>query len=157
MAHKLLLFGLVLAAIAGLAFADMGCAARAYSEACSSCSFDASGQMDQSCYAGKRASGTACVSTTYPIMAGKYAAGNCSMLDDCTSELNSCINQYKSGNDRADCQEGSVAVCFASADVCTKQAATKCSDIQNPCGGTSSLILLGVAALVLVGLAKYGR
>lgn len=150
-----MIFCLVAAALAGLALA--GCAVTSYAEACSSCSFDASGKMDQGCYAGKRASGVACVSSSYPIMAGKYAAGNCSQLDACTAELNSCISQYKSGNDSADCQEGSLGVCFSAADVCTASAARECSDVPNPCGGSSALIVLGAGALLFAGWKTGGK
>jgi hypothetical protein len=129
-----------------------GCASEAYQKACSSCPFDENGKTDQSCSDGYKASGTACVSTTYPLMAAKYAKGECPDVDSCASELSSCVAQYSSGNDRADCQEGSVGVCYAAADECTRQAAAKCGEIKNPCGAPSLMILL-----VLAGTAFFSR
>ena len=126
------------------------CAANSYREACAACQFDAQGKIDQSCSNGYKASGTACVSTSYPITAAKYAKGECAMVDECASELQSCSTQYASGNDKADCQEGSLAVCYAAADECMKQAAVKCGEIQNPCGAPSFILLALLAGLVFV-------
>ncbi len=146
------MFALVLVlAFASLAF-SASCAADAYRKACSSCPFDENGKTDQSCSNGYKASGTACLSTSYPIMAAKYAEGKCPDVDTCASELSSCVAQYASGNDKADCQEGSVAVCYAAADECTRQAAIKCGEIQNPCSAPSFIMLL-----LLAGTAFYSR
>jgi len=145
-----LVLGLLL--VAPLAFA--GCAADAYSKACASCPFDENGKTDQSCSGGYKASGTACVSASYPIMAAKYADGKCPQVDSCASELSSCVAQYSSGNDRADCQEGSVAICYSAADQCTKSAAVKCGEIESPCPGSSAgliLLLVGVGFLKIRG------
>lgn len=129
-----------------------GCAADAYSKACASCTFDSQGKIDQACSGGYKASGTACVSTSYPIMATKYAKGECSAVDDCTSELSSCVAQYSSGNDSADCKEGSVAICYAATDQCTKQAAVKCGEIGQQCPGSTAAFLLLFAGLAFVKL-----
>lgn len=126
------------------------CAGKAYRDACAACQFDAQGKIDQTCSNGYKGSGTVCVSTSYPITAAKYAKGECSMVDECTSELQSCSAQYASGNDKADCQEGSLAVCYAAADECMKQAAVKCGEIQNPCGAPSFILLLLLAGLAFV-------
>ncbi|MEW6749003.1 MAG: hypothetical protein AB1295_04825 [Candidatus Micrarchaeota archaeon] len=133
----------ILFVLAGAAFA--GCALDAYNKACASCSFDDSGKIDRSCQQGYQASGTTCVSTSYPIMSGKYAAGECPKVDACASELRSCTAQYSSGNDREDCAEGSVSVCYAAADVCVRDAAVKCGEITQQCPGSSAGLILLVA------------
>lgn len=137
---------------APLAFA--GCASDAYNKACASCSFDQYGKIDSSCSGGYKASGTACVSASYPIMAAKYADGKCPEVDSCASELESCVAQYNSGDDRADCQEGSVGVCYAAADSCTKQAAIKCGEVQNPCPGSSAAFILLFAGIGFLRMRK---
>jgi hypothetical protein len=83
-------------------------------------------------------------------MAAKYADGKCPQVDGCASELSSCSAQYATGNDKADCQEGSVAVCYAAADQCMKQAAIKCGEIEPPCPGAGAglvLLLVGIGFL----------
>jgi hypothetical protein len=149
---KALVLILVLA-FASLAF-SASCAKDAYDKACASCSFT-NGKIDRSCSDGYKASGTACVSTSYPVMAGRYATGGCPALDSCASDLSSCIAQYSSGNDSADCQEGSVAVCYAAADECTKQAAIKCGEIKSPCAAPGGFLLLfaGLAFVKINGRA----
>ncbi len=149
---KMFVFILILA-FASLAF-SASCAADAYRKACASCPFDENGKTDQSCSGGYQASGTACVSTTYPIMAAKYAEGKCPEVDACASELSSCVAQYSSGNDKADCQEGSLAVCYAAADECTKEAAAKCGQIQSPCSGSAATFLLLFAGLAFVKISR---
>lgn len=149
---KIFLFCLVLSLAAGLAFA--GCASEAYQKACASCSFDANGKIDSSCQSGYQSSGTACVSTSYPIMSAQYAQGKCPQVDACADELRSCTSQYSTGDDRADCQEGSVGVCYSAADACTKRAAIACGEIEKQCPGTTAtflLLFLGIGALKLKG------
>jgi len=148
--YTMILIGLVLLFMVPVAFA--GCASESYAKACASCSFDAQGKIDQSCKDGYKSSGTACVSTSYPIMAAKYSAGNCSQVDECASELQSCVAQYSTGNDSADCKEGSVAVCYSSADICTQSAAGKCSDLESPCKAPAAIFLL-----MLGGALFYSR
>jgi len=131
-----------------------GCAADAYSKACASCSFDQYGKMDQNCYGGYKTSGVACTSTTYPITSGKYANGECSAVDTCTSDLNACIVQYQSGNDSLDCQEGSVAVCFAAADECMKHVAGECGEIQSLCFAPAAGFVLLFVGMGFVKLKK---
>ena len=145
----LALFGLLI----GASFAAT-CAADAYRRSCSSCSFDANGKMDRSCSDGFRSSGITCTSTAYPIMSTKYAAGQCPQVDACAQELSSCTAQYASGDERADCQEGSVAVCYAAADECTKKAAIACGEVEQQCGAPS-FILMGM--LALAGFAYYRK
>lgn len=146
MSHRIL-FVAVLGVLLAAPLAFAGCASEAYSKSCASCPFDENGKMDQSCSSGYKSSGTACVSTSYPIMAAKYANGECPEVDACAAELSSCQAQYESGDDRTDCQEGSVSVCYASADACVKQAAIKCGEIEKQCPGSGAgliLLLLGV-------------
>ncbi len=146
----ILVLGLVLAP---LAFA--GCALDAYKKACGSCSFDQYGKIDQSCSGGYTAGGTACVSTSYPIMAAEYAAGKCPAVDSCASELQSCMAQVSTGDDRADCQEGSAETCYSAADVCTREAAVKCGEVdQQACGGSTATFILLLAGLFYVRIRK---
>ena len=144
---------LALLALAGMIFAA-DCAAKAYRNSCAGCTFDANGKMDRSCSDGYKSSGITCTSTSYPIMSGKYAAGQCPAVDACTGELSSCVAQYSSGNDKADCAEGSVAVCYSASDACVKSAAIKCGEVENPCGGTA-LILLGALGFVFIAKREH--
>jgi len=149
---KIILVGLVLSALAGAVFA--GCASEAYQKACASCSFDANGKIDDSCRQGYQSSGTTCTSTSYPIMSAQYAQGKCPQVDACAEELHTCTAQYSSGDDRADCQEGSVAVCYSAADACTRSAAKACGEIEKDCPGSSAtflLLFLGLGILKIKG------
>lgn len=148
-----LFLGLVLV-LALLSVSFAGCALDAYSKACNSCSFDADGKIDQSCSGGYKAGGTACVSTSYPIMSGKYAQGQCPEVDACAAELSSCSAQYSSGNDKEDCQEGSVSVCYSAADQCVKQAAIKCGEVEKQCPGANAGF---VVLFALLGFAKMKK
>jgi len=143
MATKYLFVLAMLALASGVLFA--GCAEDAYAKSCSSCSFDAFGKMDSMCSGGYKASGTACVSTTYPIASAKYAAGECPGIDSCTSELSSCESQMRGATDKETCTEGSARTCYAAADICVRQAAVKCGEMQDkPACGAPAAILLGV-------------
>ncbi len=90
------------------------------------------------------------MSATYPVMAGKYAQGQCPQIDSCASELSSCSSQYSSGNDKEDCQEGSQAICYAAADSCLQSAAAKCGEVEKLCPGPAVLLL----ALLGLGYAS---
>ena len=146
-----LIAGLVL--LSSLSFAA-GCAQSAYQKACASCSFDENGKIDKSCQQGYQSSGTSCVSTSYPIMSAKYAGGECPQVDACADELRTCTVQYSSGNDKADCQEGSVSICYAAADQCVKQAAVKCGEIESPCPGSSVGFVLLFAGVAFVRMRR---
>ena len=141
---------IVMLLLGGMLFAV--CAYDAYEKACANCPFDENGKIDRSCSDSYRASGIACVSSKYPIMSAKYSAGKCPAVDACASELSSCVAQYSTGNDKADCQEGSVSVCYLESDQCIKSAAIKCGEIENECPGSTGLILF---AILGVGLARY--
>jgi hypothetical protein len=141
---------------AGSVFAAT-CAADAYRKSCASCQFDnKTGKMDTECYKGYQSGGTSCVATSYPIAAGLYAQGKCPGIDACASEMTSCKSQYASGNDKADCAEGSVGVCFAAADECVKKAVIKCENPQGGCPAPSGLIMLVIGAVFLMGYARKG-
>ncbi|MEM3364020.1 MAG: hypothetical protein QXS93_00740 [Candidatus Micrarchaeia archaeon] len=142
--------------VMGLAAASsVSCAADAYRKACASCPFDKNGKIDQSCMGGYKTAGISCVSTSYPIMSAKYSAGKCPEVDACAAELQSCVSQYSTGNDRADCQEGSVSVCYSASDQCIRRAAIKCGEIENECPGSSSGII--IAVLGILGMAAVKR
>lgn len=151
--------GILLGIFFAVSLVSAGCASEAYAKSCANCQFDASGKMDQSCYQGYQASGTGCLATTYPVANAKYVAGNCPGIDSCIEDLNACKAQYASGDDRADCAEGSVGVCFAAADSCVKSAAMKCGEIESQCPGSSAALvlpLLGTAAIALYGRLRAG-
>jgi hypothetical protein len=144
-----IMFGMfVVLLFAGISFA--GCASEAYAKSCSSCTFDQYGKMDQSCSSGYKNSGTGCVSKSYPIMAGKYAMGQCQEVNACASQLSSCSAQYSSGNDKADCQEGSQAVCYAAADECVKRAAVSCGEVEKQCGAPAFALLSVLAGALFI-------
>ena len=144
-----IMFGLfVVLLFAGVSFA--GCAADAYQKACASCTFDQYGKIDQSCSSGYKNSGTGCVSKSYPIMAGKYAMGQCQEVNACASQLSSCASQHSSGNDQADCQEGSVGACYAEADECVKRAAASCEEVEAPCGAPAFALLTVLAGALFI-------
>lgn len=137
--------------LAGFAFA--GCSENAYRSACSSCSFDANGRIDQQCMSAQKSGGIACVSSSYPLMAAEYAQGKCPQVDQCASDLQACLSQVGSGNDRADCAEGSATTCYATSDICVRQAAAKCPP-QQPCQAPAALIMLVIGGVFLAGFVR---
>ncbi|GEM_PF-2352377 len=127
-----------------------GCSEGAYLSGCSSCAFDnATKKFDRSCTDAKKSEGTACLATSYPVAMNNYRNGNCSMVDECISQLNSCTASVSSGNEKADCEEGSMTTCYATADICFRQAAGKCSALEPPkCDAPIGIIIVaGGAAL----------
>jgi len=154
---KTILLGTVLALLlfSGAAFAGMTCAADAYRNSCAGCGFDASGKMNQTCYQQKKAGGIACVSASHAIASAAYAAGKCPGIDACASELQACQSQYGSGNDKADCAEGSLSVCFSASDQCVDKAAAECGEKPPECKAPAAMIML-VAGLAFVGFARKG-
>lgn len=137
-----LLVGLMVLAMLAPAVYSASCSADAYKNACSQCSFDANGKIDASCMSSKKNAGIACTSAAYPVTATKYSQGQCPGVDACATELSSCTAQYSSGNDKADCMEGSVSVCYAAADSCMQGVAAKCEGIENPCSSAPAALLL---------------
>ena len=154
---KTILIGTALALLllSGVAFAGMTCAADAYRNSCSGCGFDENGKMNQSCYQEKKAGGIACVSGAHAIASAQYAIGKCPGIDTCASQLQSCQSQASSGNDKADCEEGSSAVCFAASDYCVDSAARECGEKPPECKAPAGLILL-VVGLAFFGFARKG-
>ncbi|MEM4165821.1 MAG: hypothetical protein QW153_00670 [Candidatus Bilamarchaeaceae archaeon] len=144
------LLGLVL--LSGAIFAD--CSLEAYKQACANCRFDQNGKIDRSCSDIYKASALACISKSYPIMSGKYHAGQCPQVDECASQLSSCIADVSTGNDKYDCQEGSMTTCYSAADRCIANAAIKCGEVEKECPGSSGLILL---VLGLVGFYSTNK
>lgn len=127
-----------------------GCSESSYLSGCSSCQFNnATKKFDRTCTDGKKNEGIACLSTSYPVAMNNYRAGNCSMVDECISDLNRCTASVSSGDEKADCAEGSMTTCYATADICFKQAAGKCSDLAPPkCDTPAGLVIVaGMAGL----------
>jgi len=157
MAKTTLALGALLAllVLSGSAFA-MTCAADAYSRSCAGCGFDANGKMNQTCYQEKKAAGIACVGGAHAIASAAYAAGKCPGIDACAAELSACQAQYASGNDKADCAEGSVSVCFSASDHCVDRAAAECGEKPPACTGAPALIMLAFAGIAFVGFARRG-
>ncbi len=137
--------------LGGLAFA--GCAENAYRAACSGCKFDANGKIDSDCMRAEKAKGIGCVSASYPLMSAEYAQGKCPAVDACASELQQCLSNAGSGNDKADCAEGSSATCYFNSDICVQKAATKCPP-QQPCPAAPALIMLVGGAVFLSCFAR---
>jgi len=152
---RAMIFMLVLGLLISHSFA--GCAQDSYRKACASCPFDENGKIDKSCQSGYQSSGTACVSTSYPIMSAAYTAGKCPQVDSCAAELSSCTAQYSSGNDKADCQEGSTAVCYAAADQCVRSAARACGEIEKQCPGSAATFIALFAGLGILRMKGIGR
>lgn len=148
----ILLTAALLLSLFGTPFAAT-CSADSYSKACASCPFDGQGKMDQPCYQGFQAGGTACVASSYPLAAAKYAKGECPEIDACASELSSCKSQYSTGDDKADCNEGSTSVCFSAADQCVQKAVAKCEGVQ-ACPAPTGLILLVLGGAFLAGYIR---
>lgn len=151
---KLILAMLAMALFCGMLFA--GCSERAYLSGCSSCKFDnATKKFDRSCTDAKKAEGIACLSAEYPIAMMNYRNGNCSAAEQCVQTLNTCVSAHSTGNEKADCDEGSLAYCYAGADQCFNQAAIKCTDMKSACAVPGGLIIIaGGAALWMLFLGK---
>lgn len=151
-----MVFGFFLLMLVSIGF-SASCASQAYQKSCASCNFDANGKIDRSCSSGYQSSGTACVSASYPIAAAKYAQGKCPAIDACASELRTCQAQYSSGNDKADCQEGSVSVCYSAADQCVSSAARQCGEIESQCPGSSAVIAIPFLGIGFVWIRNKNR
>lgn len=150
---------LVKTALAFLFFIDAtfaaSCSENAYKNACSSCSFDANGKIDKDCMGGQKSAGIACVSASYPLMSVEYAQGKCPQVDECSAQLQQCLSQMGTGNDKADCQEGSVTTCYAISDQCVRSAAGKCPPPQpGSCGAPTGLIMLVTGGVFLAGFVR---
>ena len=155
---KTILIGIVIALLlfSGAAFAGMTCAADAYRNSCAGCTFDANGKIDQKCYQEKKSAGIGCVSASHVIASAEYAQGKCPGIDACADQLRECQAQYSSGNDKADCAEGSVSTCFAASDACVDSASRECGEKPPECKAPTGLILLVVGLVFAVGFARKG-
>ena len=155
---KTILLGTAIALLlfSGAAFAGMTCSADAYRNSCAGCGFDASGKMNQTCYQEKKAGGIACVSTAHAIASTEYAAGKCPGIGTCASQLQSCQSSVSTGNDSADCKEGSMNTCFAAADICVDSAARECGEKPPECKAPAGLIMLVVGIVFAAGFVRKG-
>jgi hypothetical protein len=133
----------------------MTCAADAYARSCAGCSFGENGKIDQQCYQEKKNAGIACVSASHAIATAAYAQGKCPGIDACAEELRACQAQYGTGNDKADCAEGSASTCFAASDRCVDKAALECGEKPPECAAPAGLIML-VVGMAFVGFARRG-
>jgi len=104
-----------------------GCATEAYASNCNTCSFSADGKVDSTCSGYYTGSASSCYIANYPNMSVVYNRGNCTEIDACKSQLASCVDASKTGDDRADCSSGVVTHCFAAGDACMAQANAVCS------------------------------
>ena len=143
---------LLILVFAGIVFAG-DCSINAYKASCSQCKFDSTGKIDQDCYKTQQAAGTACLTTSNPLLAKAYAEGKCPQVDTCISELNSCKAQYSTANDSFDCKEGSVSTCFTGADQCVVSAAAKCAPPPE-CKAPTGLILLVIGTVFLSAFVR---
>src|SRR5512137_1691185 len=105
----LLIVSLILLSSSASAFsifrtkAPGNCAYKGYVQACECGEFDEKGTMSDKCFARGKAGSIACLTTTYPIMSGKYYAGECPTMDVCIQTLQACINVNCPGTDKEDC------------------------------------------------------
>ena len=113
--------------ISGMVYAASNCSQDAYRKACQNCAVDQFGKMNETCSQGYQSSGQACVASTYPVMATKYAIGMCPAVDACISTLQSCKDAFSLGNDSADCSYPPVEKCFKDSDICVDRASQNCS------------------------------
>jgi len=86
-------------------------------------------------------------------MAAEYAQGKCPQVDECASQLQQCLSSMGSGNDKADCAEGSATTCYVISDDCVRKAAGKCP-AQQPCQAPAALIMLTIGGVFLAGFVR---
>jgi len=155
---KTILIGTMVALLlfSGAAFAGMSCAADAYARSCAGCTFDENGKIDQKCYQEKRSAGIGCVGASHAIASAAYAQGKCPGIDACADQLRSCQAQYASGNDKADCAEGSVAVCFSASDHCVDSASLECGEKPPECKAPAAMIMLVASLVFAAGFVRKG-
>lgn len=114
--------------MAGAANAAADCASGPFIKACSACTFDANGKMNQACWKSYESEGQTCLATSYPMMALKYGLTGCAQLDTCVQRLSACKEAHKSGSDAADCNNAAMINCFTVADNCAERASAVCAD-----------------------------
>ena len=136
-------------ALSGIAFA--WCATDQYDLACEQCLGLNGGnpdKMDDMCYAAKQARGIHCFQSAYPETYTAYRAGNCSEINGCMGALNDCVDSEKSGNDRRDCEQGTLVHCFREVENCMGQVNNICKTRvppppENPQRGNEIAALVG--------------
>lgn len=122
-------FGIVLMIlIAGAANAAAACASGPFLKACSACTFDANGKMNEACWKSYESEGQTCLATSYPMMALKYQFSGCEQLDTCVQRLSACKEAWKSGSDAVDCKSAGMINCFIVGDTCAERASAICAD-----------------------------
>ncbi len=121
-----ILLSLAFISLASVSFSAT-CASAAYGASCLKCPFDQGGKMDQQCYESEQNKGIACLFSAYPAESIAYKMGGCPAIDVCTERLQTCKAIYSSGNDAADCYDGSIDKCFRTADTCVQYAVKNCS------------------------------
>jgi hypothetical protein len=119
---------LIIFMMAGAANAAASCASGPFIKACSACTFDASGKMNQACWKSYESEGQTCLATSYPMMALKYELSGCEQLDTCVQRLSACKEAHKSGSDAVDCKSAGMINCFTVADTCAERASEVCAD-----------------------------
>lgn len=103
--------------------------ADSFTKSCNTCSFDSSGKMDKKCWEDIQDGAKTNLALAYPSMSFKYQfGGGCAALDQCIAALQSCKALRTSGNDRSDCYQGDVMVCFKMADSCAEAANKVCTE-----------------------------
>lgn len=103
------------------------CAEKSYTSSCAKCGFEASGKMDEACFQGYQARGTACLAAAYPAASFAYQMGSCPAIQTCIDRLQECKAIYTNGNDKNDCELGSIDHCFERGDACVAAAAADCN------------------------------
>ncbi len=135
MKSHILVLAFVLA-LASLTFAAT-CASKAYGASCAKCGFDKEGRMNQECFQAEQAGGVTCLFAAYPLESISYQSGDCPAVDVCKERLETCKAVYSSGNDKEDCDFGSINRCFRSADSCVAYAVKNCK--SNPPGDLENI------------------
>ncbi|MEW6034978.1 MAG: hypothetical protein AB1529_00055 [Candidatus Micrarchaeota archaeon] len=92
----------------------------------------------------------------FSLLAGLALRPQLSFVAGCAQSAypKACTAQYSSGNGRADCQEGSVSICYAAADSCVRSAARACGEIESQCPGSSAGFVLLFAGIGYVGIRR---
>ena len=114
--------------MSGIVTAAAACASEPFLKACSACTFDANGKMNEGCWKSYESEGQTCLATSYPMMALKYQFSGCEQLDTCVQRLSACKEAWKSGSDAVDCKSVGMIDCFKRGDICAERANAVCAD-----------------------------
>ena len=90
------------------------------------------------------------------MMAIEYSNGKCPQVDACSTDLQQCLAQVGTGNDKADCAEGSSATCYRMSDTCVQKAAGQCppQNMTGLCPFPAGLIMLVLGGVFLAGYIR---